>query len=90
MKWIILSPHVSCDPCAAGRIGPQFMCQGTDLGSGRHVRVLMNDACCVLLQGPVRDAVAAVGAGVADIAESDLRPVILRDFQVDFKQKLVL
>ena len=34
------------------------------------------------LQGPVRDAVAACGAAVAGIAESDLRPVKLRDFQV--------
>ena len=33
-------------------------------------------------QGPVRDAVKHHGAGVADILEADLRPVVLRDFQV--------
>ena len=34
------------------------------------------------VQGPVRDAVKAHGAGVADISEEDLRPVVIRDFQV--------
>jgi len=36
----------------------------------------------MLLQGPVRDAVKMHGAGVASISEADLRPVILKDFQV--------
>lgn len=42
------------------------------------MRGLIQEAC----QGPVRDAVAAHGSAVANISEDDLRPVILRDFQV--------
>ena len=38
--------------------------------------------CAAAVQGPVRDAVAVHGAAVASIAESDLRPINLRDFQV--------
>ncbi|KAK9788153.1 hypothetical protein WJX73_010857 [Symbiochloris irregularis] len=50
----------------------------TDGYSGSDMRALIQEAC----QGPVRDAVAQKGAAVAEIAESDLRPVVLRDFQV--------
>ncbi len=35
-----------------------------------------------LLQGPVRDAVKMHGAAVASISEADLRPVVIKDFQV--------
>lgn len=42
------------------------------------MRGLIQEAC----QGPVRDAVASHGAAVASISEDDLRPIVLRDFQV--------
>lgn len=46
--------------------------------SGSDMRNLIQEAC----QGPVRDAVARHGAAVAHISEDDLRPVVVRDFQV--------
>lgn len=39
---------------------------------------LIQEAC----QGPVRDAVKQHGSGVASLRAEDLRPVVLRDFQV--------
>jgi SpoVK/Ycf46/Vps4 family AAA+-type ATPase len=46
--------------------------------SGSDMRNLIQEAC----QGPVRDAVAAHGAALAQLSAADLRPVVLRDFQV--------
>jgi hypothetical protein len=40
------------------------------------MRSLIQEAC----QGPVRDAVAEHGAAVGALRESDLRPVVKRDF----------
>ena len=44
------------------------------------MRALIQEAC----QGPVRDAIAQHGAALAELSESDLRPVALRDWQVAF------
>ena len=44
------------------------------------MRALIQEAC----QGPVRDAIAEHGAALAELSESDLRPVTLRDWQVAF------
>jgi fidgetin-like protein 1 len=49
--------------------------------SGSDLKNLIQEAC----QGPVRDAVRAAGAGVAGLQETDLRPVILRDFAMAAK-----
>jgi len=46
--------------------------------SGSDMRNLIQEAC----QGPVRDAVAMHGSRVAELREEDLRPVVLRDFQM--------
>lgn len=37
------------------------------------------------VQGPIRDAMKQFGANVSALAESDLRPVNLRDFQLAAK-----
>ena len=52
--------------------------------SGSDMRNLIQEAC----QGPVRDAVAAAAncSALQQMSESDLRPVIIRDFQVGLKQ----
>lgn len=42
------------------------------------MRALVQEAC----QGPVRDAVAAHSEKLAALSEADLRPLVLRDFQV--------
>ena len=42
---------------------------------------------CKHLQGPVRDAVKMHGAGVASISEADLRPVVIKDFQVSLSSR---
>ena len=48
--------------------------------SGSDMRNLIQEAC----QGPIRDAVAAATncAALQHMSEADLRPVMLRDFQV--------
>ena len=48
--------------------------------SGSDMRNLIQEAC----QGPIRDAVAAATncAALQHMSEADLRPVLLRDFQV--------
>ena len=50
----------------------------TDGYSGSDMKNLIQEAC----QGPVRDAVAQHGSAIAKISEKDLRPVLLKDFQV--------
>ena len=50
----------------------------TDGYSGSDMKNLIQEAC----QGPVRDAVAQHGCAIAQISEKDLRPVLLKDFQV--------
>lgn len=42
------------------------------------MRNLIQEAC----QGPVREAITQFEAEVANLSESDLRPVNLKDFQV--------
>lgn len=49
--------------------------------SGSDMKNLIQEAC----QGPVRDAVRAAGAGVAQLQAADLRPVVLKDFAVGAK-----
>ena len=44
----------------------------------------------ISVQGPVRDAVKVHGAGVADISEEDLRPVVIKDFQASLQPPHVL
>lgn len=59
---------------AAGRLlngGPAAPCRS-------DMKNLIQEAC----QGPVRDAVKQHGSGVAALQADDLRPVVLRDFQV--------
>ncbi|KAK9862856.1 hypothetical protein WJX84_000805 [Apatococcus fuscideae] len=85
-------------PCAAARrqmVDRQLGCLGAvkaslseaDLGklvgktdgySGSDMKNLIQEAC----QGPVREAVARHGSAIAQISESDLRPVLLKDFQM--------
>lgn len=52
----------------------------TDGYSGSDMRNLIQEAC----QGPVRNAMgqAAQLSALAQLSEADLRPVILKDFQV--------
>ncbi|KAK9842695.1 hypothetical protein WJX74_000817 [Apatococcus lobatus] len=50
----------------------------TDGYSGSDMKNLIQEAC----QGPVRDAVARHGSAIAKISEEDLRPVLLKDFQM--------
>ncbi|KAK9817994.1 hypothetical protein WJX72_005483 [[Myrmecia] bisecta] len=49
--------------------------------SGSDMRNLIQEAC----QGPVRDAVAQHASAVASLSEADLRPIVLRDFQMAAK-----
>ncbi|KAL6764798.1 P-loop containing nucleoside triphosphate hydrolase protein [Haematococcus lacustris] len=46
--------------------------------SGSDMRFLIQEAC----QGPVRDAMAEHAGALAQLREGDLRPVMLRDFQM--------
>ncbi len=46
--------------------------------AGSDMRALVQEAC----QGPVRDAVAKHSEKLAALSEADLRPLVLRDFQV--------
>ncbi|GAB4816920.1 hypothetical protein N2152v2_003966 [Parachlorella kessleri] len=46
--------------------------------SGSDMKNLIQEAC----QGPVRDAVKTHGSGVASLQAEDLRPVVVRDFQM--------
>ena len=54
--------------------------------SGSDMRNLIQEAC----QGPIRDAVAAATscAALQHMSEADLRPVMLRDFQVGSAARL--
>lgn len=51
--------------------------------SGSDMRNLIQEAC----QGPVRDAVAQHGVRVAEISAKDLRPVVIKDFQVTVRPR---
>ena len=64
--------------CGCIKAGTQRTVEST--GSMKPVTSRVYDG--LLLQGPVRDAVKRHGAGVADISEADLRPVVIKDFQV--------
>ncbi|KAL4434129.1 hypothetical protein ABPG75_000570 [Micractinium tetrahymenae] len=46
--------------------------------SGSDMKMLIQEAC----QGPVRDAFKANGAALAGLTADELRPVVLRDFQM--------
>ncbi|GMH37221.1 hypothetical protein BSKO_05094 [Bryopsis sp. KO-2023] len=52
--------------------------QKTSGYSGSDMKNLVQEAC----QGPVRDAMQSMRAGISNILEADLRPVKIKDFQV--------
>jgi hypothetical protein len=55
------------------------------IDAGSDMRALVQEAC----QGPVRDAVAMHAEKLAALSEADLRPLVLRDFQVSCSKFLV-